>query len=164
MCKSTGTHEVEISWEPPKGDFTKYVLAGKLFDATQSCLKVTVSWISSVTLHVWFNRALSYLHGEITEPLMCLFFVWIKILLMTSRSFLPFWFDYKIKSSSLFKFISFCFKSNDKPLKKRIQCFKGKFASWACNFSFEMSPDEVWKEFFYLHKYILRHESSFMCI
>ena len=43
MCKSTGTHEVEISWEPPKGDFTKYVLAGKLFDATQSCLKETVS-------------------------------------------------------------------------------------------------------------------------
>ncbi|XP_023323607.1 uncharacterized protein LOC111697737 isoform X2 [Eurytemora carolleeae] len=27
MCKITGTHEVEISWEPPKGDFTKYVLA-----------------------------------------------------------------------------------------------------------------------------------------
>ena len=30
MCKSTETHEVEISWEPPKGDFTKYVLIGKL--------------------------------------------------------------------------------------------------------------------------------------
>ncbi|XP_023334449.1 uncharacterized protein LOC111705966 isoform X2 [Eurytemora carolleeae] len=26
MCKSTETHEVEISWETPKGDFTKYVL------------------------------------------------------------------------------------------------------------------------------------------
>ena len=115
-----------------------------------------------MTLHVWFNRALSYLHGEITEPLMCLFFVWIKILLMTSRSFLPLWFDYKKKSSSLFKFINFCFKSNDKPLMKWIQCFKGKFASWACNFSIEMSLDEVWKEFFYLHKYILRHESSYI--
>lgn len=40
MCKITGTHEVEISWEPPKGDFTKYVLAGKLVDAPQSYLNV----------------------------------------------------------------------------------------------------------------------------
>ena len=26
IVKSTGTDEVEISWQPPKGSFTKYVL------------------------------------------------------------------------------------------------------------------------------------------
>ena len=29
MLKVANTHEVEISWEPPKGDFTKYVLSGR---------------------------------------------------------------------------------------------------------------------------------------
>ena len=29
MLKTSGTHEIEISWEPPKGDFTKYILSGK---------------------------------------------------------------------------------------------------------------------------------------
>jgi hypothetical protein len=28
MLKVAGTHEVELAWEPPKGDFTKYVLSG----------------------------------------------------------------------------------------------------------------------------------------
>ncbi|XP_023343416.1 uncharacterized protein LOC111712896 [Eurytemora carolleeae] len=27
MLKTSGTHEIEISWEPPKGDFTKYILS-----------------------------------------------------------------------------------------------------------------------------------------
>jgi hypothetical protein len=29
MLKVAGTQEVELAWEPPKGDFTKYVLSGK---------------------------------------------------------------------------------------------------------------------------------------
>ena len=29
MLKTSGTHEIEISWEPPKGDFTKYILSGE---------------------------------------------------------------------------------------------------------------------------------------
>ena len=39
MCKSTETNEVEISWEPPKGDFTKYVLIGKLDADIFFCFK-----------------------------------------------------------------------------------------------------------------------------
>jgi hypothetical protein len=30
MLKQANTHEVEICWEPPKGDFTKYVLSGRV--------------------------------------------------------------------------------------------------------------------------------------
>jgi hypothetical protein len=30
MLKHASTHEVEICWEPPKGDFTKYVLSGRI--------------------------------------------------------------------------------------------------------------------------------------
>ncbi len=30
MLKVAGTHEVELAWEPPKGDFTKYVLSGTI--------------------------------------------------------------------------------------------------------------------------------------
>jgi len=31
MLKTSGTHEIEISWEPPKGDFTKYILSGEKY-------------------------------------------------------------------------------------------------------------------------------------
>jgi hypothetical protein len=33
MLKVAGTHEVELAWEPPKGDFTKYVLSGQPYSS-----------------------------------------------------------------------------------------------------------------------------------
>ena len=29
MVKTLKTHDIEVAWEPPKGEFTKYILSGK---------------------------------------------------------------------------------------------------------------------------------------
>ena len=29
MLKTAGTTDIEIFWEPPKGEFTKYILSGR---------------------------------------------------------------------------------------------------------------------------------------
>ena len=81
MLKTSGTHEIEISWEPPKGDFTKYILSGEKYVSSliENSLKGRFASVLLSSLFLYIRKPHTFLNKNTRNLLKILHWSLFKI-------------------------------------------------------------------------------------